>query len=1239
MREKLLSKLMLLLAFMLVGAGNAWADDYVKVTSTSDITDGQYLIVYEDGNLAMNGGLTDKLDAVSNTIAVTIQDGKIASNANTDAAAFTYDATAKTFQSASGLYMGQTSDANGMQSSKETSYENAVSIDADGNAEIVSGGAYLRYNSASNQTRFRYYKSSSYTNQKTIQLYKLTTGGETPTPVVETVKTPTFNPAAGEVEEGTVVTIASETEGATIYYTTDGTTPTTASTKGNTVTVTEDVTIKAIAVKEGMNNSEVATAEYTVKVEVTPVVDVADLTLDFTEAWTAGDDNTAGEKVFTSGDYTISGKGDANFKFNAGYFFFGKQGAYVNLPKVDFEVEKIEVVGNSGASASTVHNIYVGETAVSTACTGMKETSIFEIAEGYQAANTQYVLKVESVHNAQVTYIKYYKKADASDPRVATILTIDATGITNTDLAAGTAAGKLLATVATDGTPIEGAVVAWESSNEGVATIENDGTVTLEDVGEVTFMATYAGDDANYYSSTATYKMNVINSRQPGMTADNPYTVAQARAAIDAGKGVKNVYAKGVVSEIVTAFDERYGNISYNISEDGSKDADQLQAYHGFSYNGENFTSADDIRVGDVVVIYGNLQKYKETYEFEANNQLVSLDRDETKQDAGLAYAEETYRANLGEGFTTPTLTNPNNLVVAYTSSNEKVATVDAASGRVTIVGTGVTTITATFDGNDNFFQDEASYTLTVVDPNANDGTAEKPYTVAEAIAFIGTLGNSTSPEDVYVKGIISQIDSYNDKYMSITYWISDDGEAENQMEVYSGKGLDGADFSGKDDLKLGDKVVVCGKVKMYNTIPEFDKNNYLVSHETTEVPVEVAEPTFSVAEGEVAAGTKVELVQKDAEEIWYTTDGTDPDFVTGAGEIYTEPIVVNETTTIKAIAVIGNYQSTVASATYTVVEVQPVAEYATLPFKFDGKVADIEGTEGLTHEGIDGKDYAKSPYLKFNTTGDYMVLKIDEVPGALTFDIQGNTFKDGTFSVQTSADGLTYTDVRTYSALLEGGTVHSELVNLKSDVRYIKWIYTEKVKGNVGIGNIELVADYKARVGEAGYATFVAPVAVDFAASGLTAYAVTEANAQGVVLEEVAAAPAGTPVVLQADAADYVLTLAERPIAPATNLLRASDGTTKGDGTIFALGVANDQAGFYRVAEGAAVAADKAYLQIDAATGAVRDFLAFIGTADAIQQVVAESENAPVYNLNGQRVQKAQRGIYVKNGRVFVVK
>jgi hypothetical protein len=162
-----------------------------------------------------------------------------------------------------------------------------------------------------------------------------------------------------------------------------------------------------------------------------------ELTLAFTSAWTAGDNNSDGEKVFTKtiGEttYTISGKGGTNFKFNGDYFIFGKTNAYINLPKVNFDVEKIEVVGNSNASPSVVHNIFVGNDAASTAITGMQGTSSFVIGTNYQAANTQYILKVTSNHNAQVTYIKYYKKTSGGviSPTITANnveITYDATG-------------------------------------------------------------------------------------------------------------------------------------------------------------------------------------------------------------------------------------------------------------------------------------------------------------------------------------------------------------------------------------------------------------------------------------------------------------------------------------------------------------------------------------------------------------------------------------------------------------------------------------------------------------------------------------------------------------------------------------------------------------------------------------------------------------------------------------------
>ena len=96
------------------------------------------------------------------------------------------------------------------------------------------------------------------------------------TTVEEQVKTPEFSPAAGSYDSAQSVTISTETTGATIYYTTDGTTPTTSSTKYTAaITVDETKTIKAIAVKDGMTDSAVASATYTISKEGTKDAEIA----------------------------------------------------------------------------------------------------------------------------------------------------------------------------------------------------------------------------------------------------------------------------------------------------------------------------------------------------------------------------------------------------------------------------------------------------------------------------------------------------------------------------------------------------------------------------------------------------------------------------------------------------------------------------------------------------------------------------------------------------------------------------------------------------------------------------------------------------------------------------------------------------------------------------------------------------------------------------------------------------
>lgn len=129
------------------------------------------------------------------------------------------------------------------------------------------------------------------------------------------------------------------------------------------------------------------------------------------------------------------------------------------------------------------------------------------------------------------------------------------------------------------------------------------------------------------------------------------------------------------------------------------------------------------------------------------------------KDPAGLAFTEEAYTANLGEDFTAPELTNPNGLAVSYKSSDEAVATV-TNDGTVTILKAGTTTITATSEETAEFKAGEASYTLTVVDPNAtedeivfeklNYGNATALSTVNQGkttLIFAGGTNTQNSPK------------------------------------------------------------------------------------------------------------------------------------------------------------------------------------------------------------------------------------------------------------------------------------------------------------------------------------------------------------------------------------------------------------------------------------------------------------------------------------------------------------
>lgn len=108
-------------------------------------------------------------------------------------------------------------------------------------------------------------------------------------------------------------------------------------------------------------------------------------------------------------------------------------------------------------------------------------------------------------------------------------------------------------------------------------------------------------------------------------TAETAYTVAQANDIIAAGKALdEKVYVSGTIVSIKEIDTGDYGNATYFISDDGTETG-QLEVYRGFDYKGAKFTSADKIKVGDVVVVYGKLVDFKGTYEFTTGSEIYSI--------------------------------------------------------------------------------------------------------------------------------------------------------------------------------------------------------------------------------------------------------------------------------------------------------------------------------------------------------------------------------------------------------------------------------------------------------------------------------------------------------------------------------------------------------------------------------------------------------------------------------------
>ena len=245
-------------------------------------------------------------------------------------------------------------------------------------------------------------------------------------------------------------------------------------------------------------------------------------------------------------------------------------------------------------------------------------------------------------------------------------------------------------------------------------------------------------------SSTVAYTVKQEANVLPhGESADDPFTIAEAIAKCEAiGSTSDGViyYAKGYISSISSIDTGDYGNATFNISDDGTE-AGALTVFRSYYLDNAKFTAADQIAVGDEVIICGKLVNYKGTTpEFSGNVYVVSQKKSEP-------------------------------------------------------------------------------------------GTLLLPFSVTEAIAKCQAIGSTSDGVIYYAKGKVSSVKEISTSYGNATFNISVDGTESNVLTVFRAKGFGNESITDAEIVKVGDEVVVCGKLVNYKgETPEFSGNVYIVS-------------------------------------------------------------------------------------------------------------------------------------------------------------------------------------------------------------------------------------------------------------------------------------------------------------------------------------------------------------------------------------------------------------------------
>ncbi len=1013
------------------------------------------------------------------------------------------------------------------------------------------------------------------------------------------VATPTFSLAGGAVPYNSEITLSCETEGATIYYTTNNSTPTASSTEydpENKPKVTGTVTIKAIAIDEtgDLSDSEVASADYTVAAPETPTFSPAAGSVYYGTKITLSSD--AGTTIY----YTTNGDTPGN-------------------TSTEYDPENKPTITADGTIKAIAYDAGGNPSLIGSAAYTLKAPAapVFSLDAGMVSKGASLTLSAE-----EGTTIRY--TTDGSTEPTASVGTVYTSAITIN-------AAQTIKAVAYDGagtcsdvatkayTVFVGDVVTFDATSDTGSSLDKNGV-------SFTTSVTENGVFKFYKNSSTTFSATNGKIKKIEFTGVSSYAISNMTAntgTLDTSSSPNGVWTGSVTS------------VTFKASN-GQTRASLIKVYVAktasptFSVAGGEYSEAKSVELAsdtDGATIYYTTNGDTPTSGSTAYSSAISVTETQTIKAIAIydgvesAVSSATYTMNrpavptfdvaegvFDEAFDLHLSTETADATIYYTTNGSTPTTGSSEYSTKVAISAATTTVKA-IAVKDGLTSDVSSATYTY-DSRTTPTFSLSSYAVDLNVNVEGSVTLTTNHDGSITAtssdGTHMPI-SYNSSTKVCTFTASQAGDYTVTFSA-----------TGSDNYKNAEAVVNVSVTKKATTM-------------AIETLFEDGKDLKTASEGLIEGTVKYNDVALSPQPTITYTSGT-----TSVATVDEDGIItfVKAGSTTITVAFAGNDEYEACQNTYELnlidttpqdVEVEIALNSTTLGSTTpNGKTATVKNVSVTTNKGSSAIDLvANTAHVRMYKYSNMVIV------APMGYVIKNITFTEPS-SDKTWNDSPT-ASTGTYSSKSWTGSANS--VTFTFDA------------GQCRIASITVTLAETVTISSARFTTYVAKHDISFPA-GVTAYIVTPKDATSVTLTAKASVPEGTAVVLEGDAGTYALpTIETEPEDVTGNKLQASTGSTVGDGsTIYSLGNKSNGVGFYLVGNGVKVPAGKAYLIVgEGSSLSVKEFLSFdfedvpTGLNDVRSKM--EDVSGEIFNLAGQKMNRLQKGINIVNGRKVLVK